>query len=90
MKTKFKTRFKKLIGILLLGFLLLFAFRLIYGYTKTVDDTASQSPFLENISSAKRNYASKKYEVKSSNTANATLQLDQKYEKIILLDILPS
>lgn len=82
MKNEFKRRVKKLIGWLLLIFLILFVFRLIYGYTKKIDDNPKQTQFFESISNVKRNYASKKYEVKSSNTAQSPIKVDQKYEKI--------
>lgn len=81
-KNEFKRRVKKLIGWLLLIFLILFVFRLIYGYTKKIDDNPKQTQFFESISNVKRNYASKKYEVKSSNTAQSPIKVDQKYEKI--------
>lgn len=82
MNNKFNKRLRKLIGILLLGFLILFVFRLIYGYTKTIEDSPRQAQFFESISNIKRNYASKKYEVKSANTTQALVKVDQKYEKI--------
>jgi len=82
MNPHFKSRLRKLIVFLLAGFLILFAFRLMYGYTKTINNHPGQSQFFENISSVKRNYASKKYEVKSSNNPQSPVKVDQKYEKI--------
>jgi hypothetical protein len=53
-----------------------------YGYTKTFDDTPNQSQFFDNISNSKRNYATKKYEVKSNTRNQSAIKVDQKYEKI--------
>ena len=80
MKTRLKKQFKKLIAALLLLFLLLFVFRLAYGYTKKINDRLEQTQFFSSIASSKRNYASKKYAVKSA--APTVTQVDQKYEKI--------
>ena len=82
MKQTFKRQLKKLIAYLLLVFIILFAFRLTYGYTKKIDDNPRQAQFFDSISNVKRNYASKKYEVKSSNTNQAAIKVDQKYEKV--------
>ncbi|WP_299314808.1 DUF4349 domain-containing protein [uncultured Aquimarina sp.] len=82
MKQSFKKRLKKLILWLILVFAILFIFRLMYGYTKTFDETPNQSQFFDNISNSKRNYATKKYEVKSGTTNQSAIKVDQKYEKI--------
>lgn len=82
MKQTFKKRLKKLIFWLLIVFAILFIFRLMYGYTKTFDDTPNQSQFFDNISNSKRNYATKKYKVKSNTTNQSAIKVDQKYEKI--------
>ena len=82
MKQAFKKRLKKLIFWLIIIFAILFIFRLMYGYTKTFDDTPNQTRFFDNISSSKRNYATKKYKVKSSNAQQSAIKIDQKYEKI--------
>lgn len=82
MKSTFKKRLKKLILWLILIFAVLFIFRLIYGYTKTFDDTPNQAQFFDNISNSKRNYATKKYKVKSSTPNQTAIKVDQKYEKI--------
>jgi len=82
MDTKFKKRFRKLLGIFLIGFVVLFVFRLIYGYNKSVDHLPRPTQFFESISNIKRNYASKKYEVKSSNATQSPVKVDQKYEKV--------
>ncbi len=82
MKQALKSRLKKLIGALLLLFAVLFVFRLMYGYTKKIEDQTGQTQFFESISNVKRNYASKKYEVKSGNNIQSPVKVDQKYEKI--------
>ncbi len=82
MEQGFKRKLKKLIFWLIIIFATLFVFRLIYGYTKTFDETPNQTQFFDNISNSKRNYASKKYEVKSINTQQSVTKVDQKYEKI--------
>lgn len=82
MKQTFKKKLNKVIIWLLLIFLALFVFRLIYGYTKTFDNTPNQTQFFESISNTKRNYASKEYKVKSNTTNQALVKVDQKYEKI--------
>jgi hypothetical protein len=82
MKQTFKKRLKKLIFWLIIVFAILFIFRLMYGYTKTFDNTPNQSQFFDNISNSKRNYATKKYEVKSNTTNQSAIKVDQKYEKI--------
>ena len=82
MKHTFKKKFKKSIFWLLLIFLILFVFRFIYGYTENFDHAPSQVHFFESISTTNRNYASKKYSVKSSTTNQSLVKVDQKYEKI--------
>jgi len=82
MKQTFKKRLKKLIFWLIIIFVILFIFRLMYGYTKTFDDTPNQTQFFDNISNSKRNYATKKYKVKSNNSNQSAIKVDQKYEKI--------
>lgn len=82
MKQTFKRRLRKLIAWLLIIFAILFVFRLIYGYTKTFDESPNNTQFFSDISSIKRNYASKKYEVKSTQSNKPSTKVDQKYEKI--------
>ena len=82
MKATLKKKLKKRIIWLVLIFLGLFIFRLIYGYTKTFEDSPNQTQFFENISSSKKNYASKKYKVRSNTVGQASIKVDQKYEKI--------
>lgn len=82
MKEAFKKRYKKATVWLVMIFVVLFIFRLMYGYTKSFDETTNHSQFFEVNSNTKRNYASKKYEVKSSSQNHASTKVDQKYEKI--------
>lgn len=82
MTTTFKKRFYKLILLLSLLFMVLFFFRFMYGYTKIFDSSSYEVDFFESISNTKRNYATKKYNVKSTNNAPSPINVDQKYEKI--------
>ncbi|MEM7182764.1 MAG: DUF4349 domain-containing protein [Spirochaetota bacterium] len=79
-----KKRLVKTCFYLCLGFVGLFLFRLGYGYTKKPRANGflpTQS--LQEFSQTRRNYASKKYKVKSmSSIAQAPVNVDQKYEKI--------
>lgn len=82
MAPAFKKRFKKLIVWLILLFLVLFTFRLIYGYTKKIEVTTSEVQFFESISNATRNFATKKYKTSTTSTNQNTVKVDQKYEKV--------
>lgn len=82
MKQAFRKRFRNMASILLLGFLLLFIFRLIYGYTEPTNVSSNQTQFSESVLNGRRNYASKKYEIKSAKTTQSLTKVDQKYEKI--------
>jgi hypothetical protein len=82
MRQPLKKNLKKIVLCLVLMFLVLFIFRLTYGYTKKYNDTPKQTHFFENISNSKRNYASKKYKLKSNQGNQTSIKVDQKYEKI--------
>ncbi len=82
MKRTFYQRLRHVIFILLSAFLALFIFRLIYGYTKTVNIPATQTQFFSTISNVRQNIASKRYAVKSGAGNQSSVQVDQKYEKI--------
>lgn len=82
MKQHFKKQLKKYIYWLIALFLILFLFRLGYGYTKTYNQTPSQGLFFDNISNLNKNYASNNYEKKLSSVSQSPIQVDQKYEKI--------
>lgn len=75
-------KLKNLILILVLGFVILFAFRMIYGYKVSTDDYSNQARLFDNISNTRRNYASKEYKIKSDNVSQSPVRVDQKYEKI--------
>jgi hypothetical protein len=81
MNQSLKQRFLKLFGALVLLFVLLFLFRLAYGYTKTRDESevSFRGSFSTGDTDMKRNYASDKYESKEGNTQTS---VDQKFEKI--------
>lgn len=82
MKKSIRERLRKPVFILFIGFAALFIFRLIYGYSITVDDNAVQTLFEETINNVRRNYASKEYKVKASSPNQSVTKVDQKYEKI--------
>ncbi|RPH33274.1 MAG: DUF4349 domain-containing protein [Bacteroidales bacterium] len=76
-------KLKTLILFLILGFVLLFVFRMFYGYTKNLDEVQEQTQqLIENSLNTRKNYASKEYQVKVSNANQPHVKVDQKYEKI--------
>ncbi len=87
MKTTFKRKFKKGIVYSILLFMVLFLFRLAYGYTTTVSSNSQNTTFFQEISSGRVNYASKKYKISTNaNAAQAVVNVDQKYEKIATIN----
>ncbi len=80
-KKQIRARAKKILSWLGILFVALFIFRFIYGYTVTPSNSVAYDNrlFFEQATSVKKNYASKKYEVKNP---QATTKVDQKYEKI--------
>lgn len=85
MKSGFRKKLFRWIAILSAGFVLLFFFRLGYGYTLKVGENGIQpaSSYID-IGYRGRNFASKKYsgKVSSESFQPAQVQVDQKYEKI--------
>jgi hypothetical protein len=90
MKAPFKTRLIRVILLSMLGFLLLFVFRFIYGYTTGMSELREEdiSDLFTNETSLKRNYASDSYKFQKSvvnQDANVNpsqeFSVDQKYEK---------
>lgn len=77
----FKKRVRNIIIFLIALFLIMFSCRLWYGYTLKLGDSNRQSQVFD-VSSLRKNYASKKYKVKSTNATQSAVQVDQKYEKI--------
>jgi len=80
MKQPVKMTIKKLITILLFGFVILFVFRLIYGVSETNSNIPDQTHFFEALENVRKNYASKEYKINSVN--QSPIRVDQKYEKI--------
>ena len=84
MSKTFNQRLRKIILVLILGFIALFVFRLAYGFNLTSQGniTRDQSGIFTNLSFSKRNYASLKYKGKSTVVQQGPSSIDQKYEKI--------
>jgi hypothetical protein len=94
MNAPFKKRLIRVLLIATAGFILLFAFRFIYGYTTGAQEVGEEyiSSFFDDLGSVKRNYASDKYKFRKAeaSTTNAPttqqpaggeFNVDQKYEK---------
>jgi hypothetical protein len=91
MKTLFKTRLIRTIAALILGFLVLFLFRFIYGYTTGLTELQEQefSGIFNDVESMKKNYASDNYKFKramdatnlAASTQSQQFDVNQKYEK---------
>ncbi len=84
MKKTLKKKLRKGVFYLILLFIILFVFRIFYGYTEYPNAITDSNTFFEEIGSGRVNYASKKYKMKSNNTNNSqnVINVDQKYEKI--------
>lgn len=82
MKKPIRQRLRKPVFILLIGFVILFIFRMIYGYSITTDDESVQVLFEETIINVRKNYASKEYKVNANSLNQSVTKVDQKYEKI--------
>ena len=82
MKSYVKKNIKKLVLFMLGLFILMFMFRLVYGY-HTVTDVIPTAVFMDMESgidiNSRKNYASMKYKVGAS---PSPVRVDQKYEKI--------
>lgn len=98
MKTPFKSKIWKTTFIFLAGFLILFAFRLIYGYTSKYSERDSNyiSNFFDDFEPSRKNYASDRYKyMKKSEQISASdvplekssqqISVDQKFEKTATL-----
>ncbi|SKC74368.1 DUF4349 domain-containing protein [Ohtaekwangia koreensis] len=89
MKIIFKKRVLRTISVLLIGFVVLFLFRFIYGYSTGLSEVREEnfSDFFSSLEEVKRNYASDKYrfKVESSGQSNQgqaqEFDVNQKYEK---------
>lgn len=73
-----KSRLKKIILLSISLFIILFIFRLLYGYSINPNEIVYEPGFFESLSNIKKNYASKEYKGRSG----ATVTVDQKYEKV--------
>lgn len=83
MKTNFKTRFRKTGKWFAALFVLLFVFRLIYGYVATDDNTGSDysDNFFSSIGNLRKNYASEKMQMKNDVQTSQNIASNQKFEK---------
>jgi hypothetical protein len=83
MTTTFKTRFWKTSKWFALLFVLLFVFRLIYGYVVSVNNTANEysGNFFSSIDNLRKNYASEKIAMKGDVQVASNIASNQKYEK---------
>ena len=83
MESQLKSKIKKNISILVLGFLILFAFRLLYGYSLKTDHNTGHirsTQFSEDVSRmTSNNIATKKYKGQSSANSPTSIKVDQKY-----------
>jgi len=83
MKTNFRTRFWKLIRWFVYLFILLFAFRIIYGYFE-IDNSNSNDysdNFFSGIDNLRKNYASEKIALKGDVQVSSNIASNQKFEK---------
>src|SRR5882724_496112 len=83
MTTSFKRRFRALITWLVLPFVLLFVFRLMYGYAATTAGSGYDysSDFFSSVGHLRKNYASEKIALKANVQRQAEIASAQKYEK---------
>lgn len=85
MKTNFKTRFWRTSKWFLMLFVVLFVFRLIYGYVATTSNNSGMDysdDFFSSIDNLRKNYASEKMIMKQGDVQQAsTIASNQKYEK---------
>lgn len=87
MKSTFKSRFWKIAKWFAGLFILLFVFRLMYGYIST--DTSASSDysddFFGSIENLRKNYASEKISMKNDVQVASNIASNQKYEKLLQL-----
>ena len=83
MTTNFRTRFWKTSKWFAGLFVLLFVFRLIYGYVATDNNNGSDysDNFFSSIDNLRKNYASEKMQMKGDIQASQNIALNQKFEK---------
>jgi len=83
MKTNFRTRFWKLIRWFVYLFILLFAFRIIYGYFAIENSNSNDysDNFFSGIDNLRKNYASEKIALKGDVQVSSNIASNQKFEK---------
>jgi hypothetical protein len=83
MTTSFKSRFWKISQYFAGLFILLFVFRLIYGYVATDPNTSSDysGNFFSSINNLRKNYASEKISLKGDIQVASNMASNQKFEK---------
>lgn len=83
MTTNFKTRFWKTSRWFVGLFILLFIFRLIYGYVATGDNSGNDysSNFFSSVDHLRKNYASEKIAMKGDVQVSSNIAANQKFEK---------
>jgi Domain of unknown function (DUF4349) len=84
MKNNFKTRFWKLFAFSSLSFVVLFVFRLVYGYleTSTTHAGGNHNDFFSSLENTRKNYASEKKMMNNANVQEqANIASSQKFEK---------
>lgn len=83
MNSRVKKQAKRIILLLILGFILLFGFRLYYGYTLKTTSYSPNPTYISDFGSTMRqNIATKKYKSSISAAIPTATAVDQKYEKI--------
>ncbi len=83
MTTNFKARFWKIAKWYLLLFIVLFVFRLLYGYTNTSNIAGNDysDNFFSSIDNLRKNYASEKIAMKADIQVSSNFASNQKFEK---------
>ena len=83
MTTNFKTRFWNLGKWYAVLFVVLFVFRLIYGYVATSNDNGGDysDNFFSSIDNLRKNYASEKIAMKGDVQVSSNMASNQKFEK---------
>ncbi|MEZ4798934.1 MAG: DUF4349 domain-containing protein [Flavobacteriales bacterium] len=84
MRQDFKTRFKKISRWFAIIFILLFAFRLIYGYIEVDSSSNERNALIDNFSSVNntiKNYATEKIKNDQISDLGGAMGANQKYEK---------
>jgi hypothetical protein len=86
MKPSVKHHFRKILTGCIVVFILLFVFRLIYGYGTVITDSEESYSSSDNFRTSTRNYASKEYHLSDAKAMPVPSKVDQKYEKVAQLN----